>query len=64
MIRCLGGFLQTGAFAGEYGAFSARGMRLVESPRREAYATVAVFGVHRGAIGDLIQPTGAAVALA
>jgi catechol 2,3-dioxygenase-like lactoylglutathione lyase family enzyme len=52
-------FLQTDDFHRDYQALKARGLRFLESPRREPYGTVAVFSDPWGAKWDLIQPSGA-----
>ena len=52
----VGFFLVTGDFAGDHAAMSARGVRFLESPRREAYGTVAVFEDIYGNRFDLIEP--------
>ena len=50
-------FLQTDDFARDHVAFTARGVRFLEEPRREAYGTVAVFEDLYGNRWDLIQPS-------
>ena len=55
----VGYFLQTDDFDRDYHALTARGVRFLETPRREAYGTVAVFSDPWGAKWDLIQPSGA-----
>ena len=49
-------FLETDDFARDHAAMSARGVRFLESPRREAYGTVAVFADPWGGRWDLLQP--------
>ena len=49
-------FLETDDFAGDYAAFTARGVKFVEEPRHEVYGTVAVFEDLYGNRWDLIQP--------
>lgn len=55
-------FLTTDDFWRDYQAFQARGVRFLETPRQESYATVAVFADLYGNRWDLLQPkpTGAA----
>ncbi len=55
----VGYFLQTDDFDGDYHALTARGVRFLETPRREPYGTVAVFSDPWGAKWDLIEPSGA-----
>lgn len=49
-------FLQTDDFAADHARLSARGLKFLESPRDEAYATVAVFEDLYGNRWDLLQP--------
>jgi catechol 2,3-dioxygenase-like lactoylglutathione lyase family enzyme len=49
-------FLRTDDFWRDYHEFRARGVRFVESPRDEAYGTVAVFHDLYGNKWDLVQP--------
>jgi len=49
-------FLETDDFARDHAAMSARGVRFLESPRREAYGIVAVFADPWGGHWDLLQP--------
>ena len=49
-------FLETDDFARDHAAMSARGVRFLESPRREAYGIVAVFADPWGGRWDLLQP--------
>ena len=49
-------FLETDDFARDHAAMGARGVRFLESPRREAYGTVAVFADPWGGRRDLLQP--------
>lgn len=49
-------FLETGDFARDHAKFLARGVEFLETPRREAYGTVAVFRDLYGNKWDLIQP--------
>ena len=49
-------FLETDDFARDLAAMSARGVRFLESPRREAYGIVAVFADPWGGRWDLLQP--------
>jgi catechol 2,3-dioxygenase-like lactoylglutathione lyase family enzyme len=49
-------FLETDDFARDHAAYTARGVRFVEAPRREAYGMVAVFEDLYGNRWDLIQP--------
>ena len=50
-------FLTTDDFWRDYHAMQARGVRFLETPRAEAYATVAVFEDLYGNRWDLLQPT-------
>ena len=52
-------FLTTDDFARDHGAFTARGVRFREGPRREPYGTVAVFEDLYGNAWDLIEPRAA-----
>ena len=54
----VGFFLYTDDFARDHAAMVARGVRFRESPRHEAYGTVAVFEDLYGNGWDLIQPAG------
>jgi uncharacterized glyoxalase superfamily protein PhnB len=49
-------FLHTDDFARDHAAMAARGVRFVESPRTEAYGTVAVFEDLYGNRWDLLEP--------
>jgi len=49
-------FLHTDDFARDHAAFTARGLRFLEAPRREPYGTVAVFEDLYGQRWDLIEP--------
>jgi len=49
-------FLHTDDFAREHAAMQARGVRFIESPRTEAYGTVAVFEDLYGTRWDLLEP--------
>jgi len=48
-------FLETDDFARDHAAMTARGVRFLEAPRREAYGTVAKFEDPFGNRWDLIQ---------
>ena len=48
-------FLQTDDFARDYAAFKAHGVKFLETPRDEAYGTVAVFEDLYGNRWDLLQ---------
>ena len=50
-------FLETDDFARDHAAFTARGVRFVEEPRREAYGMVCVFEDLYGNRWDLIERT-------
>ncbi len=50
-------FLQTDDFWRDYHLMLARGVHFRETPREEAYATVAVFEDLYGNLWDLLQPT-------
>jgi catechol 2,3-dioxygenase-like lactoylglutathione lyase family enzyme len=50
-------FLHTDNFWRDYQALSARGVRFLETPREEAYGTVAVFEDLYGNRWDLLQPS-------
>ena len=49
-------FLHTDDFHRDHAAYTARGVEFVEAPRKEDYATVAVFRDRYGNRWDLIQP--------
>ncbi len=49
-------FLETDDFARDHALFSARGVKFLEAPRREAYGAVAVFTDPWGGKWDLIEP--------
>ena len=50
--------LFTDDFDRDHAAMSARGVRFLEAPRREAYGSVAVFADPFGNTWDLLQPAG------
>lgn len=50
-------FLHTDNFWRDYQAMSARGVHFLETPREEAYGTVAVFEDLYGNTWDLLQPS-------
>ncbi len=52
----VGFFLHTDDFDGDHARMSAAGVNFLEAPRREAYATVAVFEDLYGNRWDLLQP--------
>ncbi|KRB52314.1 MAG: VOC family protein [Pseudomonadota bacterium] len=52
----VGFFLHTDDFERDHAAMSAAGVKFLEEPRREAYATVAVFEDLYGNRWDLLQP--------
>lgn len=52
----VGFFLHTDDFDRDHAAMTAAGVRFLEEPRREAYATVAVFEDLYGNRWDLLQP--------
>ena len=52
----VGFFLHTDDFDGDHARMSAAGVKFLEAPRREAYATVAVFEDLYGHRWDLLQP--------
>ena len=52
----VGFFLHTEDFDGDHARMSAAGVKFLEAPRREAYATVAVFEDLYGNRWDLLQP--------
>lgn len=52
----VGFLLETDDFARDHAAFTAKGVRFTEAPRREAYGTVAVFADLCGNLWDLIEP--------
>jgi catechol 2,3-dioxygenase-like lactoylglutathione lyase family enzyme len=49
-------FLHTDDFERDYAAYSTRGVRFIETPRRENYGSVVVFEDLYGNRWDLIQP--------
>lgn len=49
-------FLETDDFNRDHASMTARGVRFLEAPRREAYGTVAVFEDLYGNKWDLLQP--------
>ena len=49
-------FLHTDDFDGDHARMSAAGVKFLEAPRREVYATVAVFEDLYGNRWDLLQP--------
>jgi catechol 2,3-dioxygenase-like lactoylglutathione lyase family enzyme len=49
-------FLHTDNFARDYAAMTSRGVRFLESPRKELYGTVAVFEDLYGNQWDLLEP--------
>lgn len=49
-------FLETDDFERDHAAMVSRGVVFAETPRREAYGTVAVFGDLYGNLWDLIEP--------
>lgn len=51
----VGYFLETDDFSRDHAAFAARGVRFLETPRREPYGTVAVFADPFGGKWDLIE---------
>jgi len=51
-------FLETSDFWADYEAMRANGVSFRETPRREAYGTVAVFADLYGNLWDLLQPAG------
>jgi len=53
----VGYFLLTDDFQKDYEAMRARGVRFLETPRREPYGEVAVFADPWGGKWDLLQPT-------
>ena len=55
--RRVGYFLETDDFDRDHAAYLARGVRFLETPRRESYGVVAVFADPWGGKWDLIQPT-------
>jgi catechol 2,3-dioxygenase-like lactoylglutathione lyase family enzyme len=57
----VGYFLETDDFAREHAQFQARGVRFLETPRRESYGTVAVFADPWGGKWDLIEPARAGI---
>jgi catechol 2,3-dioxygenase-like lactoylglutathione lyase family enzyme len=52
----VGFFLETADFAADHGRMLAAGVRFLEEPRHEPYATVAVFEDLYGNRWDLLQP--------
>lgn len=52
----VGFFLETDDFARDHAAFTARGVRFLETPRHERYGSVAVFEDLYGNKWDLIEP--------
>ena len=52
----VGYFLETDDFARDFARFTAKGVEFLESGRREAYGTVAVFKDPWGGKWDLIEP--------
>jgi len=54
----VGFFLETDDFARDHANYVARGVKFLESPRHEAYGSVAVFEDLYGNKWDLIQPKG------
>ena len=52
----VGFFLHTSDFERAHAAMLARGVRFVEAPRQETYATVAVFEDRYGNRWDLLEP--------
>ena len=52
----VGFFLHTDDFDGDHARMSAAGVKFIEAPRREVYATVAVFEDIYGNRWDLLQP--------
>jgi catechol 2,3-dioxygenase-like lactoylglutathione lyase family enzyme len=53
----VGFFLQTNDFAADHARMTAAGVRFLEAPRHEPYATVAVFEDLYGNRWDLLQPS-------
>lgn len=49
-------FLHTDDFSRDHAAMTAKGVRFLETPRREAYGTVAVFEDLYGQKWDLMEP--------
>ena len=54
----VGFFLETDDFARDHAAFVERGVKFLETPRHEAYGSVAVFEDLYGNKWDLLQPKG------
>lgn len=54
-------FLHTDDFARDHATYLARGVKFIETPRREAYGVVAVFEDLYGNKWDLIEPAGGCV---
>jgi len=52
----VGYFLETDDFDRDHAGYRARGVRFLETPRRESYGVVAVFADPWGGKWDLIQP--------
>lgn len=52
----VGFFLETNDFEEDFAAYTARGVRFLEAPRRESYGSVAVFEDLYGNKWDLIEP--------
>ena len=52
----VGLFLETDSFSRDFAAFSARGVKFLETPRHEPYGSVAVFEDLYGNKWDLIEP--------
>ena len=52
----VGFFLHTDDFAGDHARMAAAGVKFLEAPRQEPYATVAVFEDLYGNRWDLLQP--------
>lgn len=50
-------FLETDDFDRDHAGMTAKGVRFLEEPRREAYGTIAVFEDLYGNKWDLLQPT-------
>ncbi len=56
----VGFFLHSDDFWGDYETLLGRGVKFLETPRREPYGVVAVFVDPWGGKWDLLQPTGGA----
>lgn len=52
----VGWFLETDDFARDHAAMTTKGVRFLETPRKEAYGVVAVFEDLYGGKWDLIEP--------